>query len=153
MFCRKVVVAVNWNVCFPLFSPLSVTKRVQSTLTLFRFHRNMYFSRMLILASPQAMHGGVTVSFSCVSFIPPESVGWRVCIPLNCQCCGQESGGQGATRYGVSAAATRTTWQKRAFASTQISLWSWDWRHKPERKSFVITRTKPSWHSGLVHTV
>lgn len=64
---------------------------------------------MLILASPQAMHGGAAVNFSCVSFIPPGNVSWRVCIPLNSQCCWQECGGQGAVMYGVDAAATRTT--------------------------------------------
>lgn len=70
---------------------------------------------MLILTSAQAMHGGVTKSFSCIYFTPHGDVSWGCCILLNYQCCGQVWGGRGAASprskvmYGAGAAATGTT--------------------------------------------
>ena len=103
--------------------------------------QNTYFSRTLILTSSQAMHGGVTITFSCICLILHRDVSWAVCIPLNYQCCGQVWGGQGAVSprskamYGAGAAATGTTWQEAASASPQISLRGWDHRSKPEKRA------------------
>lgn len=50
----------------------------------------MYFSRMLILTSSQAVQGGVTTNFYCLCFIPHGDVSWGICTTSAVGRCGED---------------------------------------------------------------
>lgn len=153
VFCRKVIVALRWNVGFPFISPFYVSKKGSSTLTFQVSQKYIFLKNAYSGISPGYAWRGYCKLFLCFLYSTWE-----------CELEGLHPfelpvlwAGLGRTRssdvWSGCCLHTRASWQKEVIASTQIPLWGWDQRHKPERKSFIITGTKPSWHSSLVHTV
>lgn len=152
MISRKVIVALSWNVGFPLFSPLSVTKRGLSTLTFQVSQKYIFLKNAYSNIYPGYAWRGYCKLFLCFLYSTWE-----------CELEGLHPFELPVLWIGVGRTRSSDVWSgccshkdnltEGRFVSTQTPLWGWDQRHKPERKSFIITGTKPSWHSSLVHSV